>query len=456
MWSTAAHTIQEAVDVSASGDTVWVTNGIYALSAQIAITNGITVASVNDSTATVVDGQDSVRCFLLQHEEAEVRGFTIRNGLADDGSGSRGGGVRILGGGTLRNCVVVSNTASYRGGGINLNGGHVSGCLVAYNTALTIASAVGIDDAGVVEECEIRHNQGIGVRMDEGGTLRDSTVRHNTGTGVLLDDGGLVENCLVMENGSTGISIGSYATARNCTVIRNGVFEVNCGVGLTRDSSSVYNTLSWFHGEDEDISVAQDEHPTIVNCWTEEDGPPAGFVASNDFHLTLGSLGIDAGTDLPEVATDLDGLPRPLDGDNDGIARWDIGAYEFVHPDADTDGDGLADTNELAVTGTSPTLADTDGDNATDGNELVADTDPLDADSVLTFLDLRPEAGGIRLDWKGGREAWQFLEIRESLATTGETWTAIYGIPPPTPLTNAVIDFGATNRTLFYRIRAEQ
>jgi len=29
-------------------------------------------------------------------------------------------------------------------------------------------------------------------------------------------------------------------------------------------------------------------------------------------------------------------------------------------------------------------------------------------------------------------------------------------VPPPTPLINAIVDLGATNQTLFYRIRAEQ
>ncbi len=79
--------------------------------------------------------------------------------------------------------------------------------------------------------------------------------------------------------------------------------------------------------------------------------------------------------------------------------------------------------------------------------------DPHDADSVLAFIRVDRQFGGIRLDWKGGREAWQILEYRENLAYTTELWTAIFALPPPTALTNAVIDMGATNRNLFYRIR---
>jgi hypothetical protein len=87
--------------------------------------------------------------------------------------------------------------------------------------------------------------------------------------------------------------------------------------------------------------------------------------------------------------------------------------------------------------------------------EYVADTDPTNPVSVLSFLRIGPQAGGTRLDWKGGTGAWQFLEYRESLLGT-DCWVGLFALPPPTPLTNAIIDLGATNRALFYRIRAER
>ena len=67
-----------------------------------------------------------------------------------------------------------------------------------------------------------------------------------------------------------------------------------------------------------------------------------------DYHLLPGSPCIDAGTnnvdnpDTPEVETlpaiDIAGLPRIIDGNLDGVATVDIGAYEYLPGDVNYDG----------------------------------------------------------------------------------------------------------------------
>jgi hypothetical protein len=71
--------------------------------------------------------------------------------------------------------------------------------------------------------------------------------------------------------------------------------------------------------------------------------------AGGDYHLEPASPCIDSGdeslSDLP--TTDIDGNTRPKDGDFDGIARVDMGAYEFSQCAGDREGDGDVDGSDL-------------------------------------------------------------------------------------------------------------
>lgn len=51
-----------------------------------------------------------------------------------------------------------------------------------------------------------------------------------------------------------------------------------------------------------------------------------------------------------------------------------------LHPNADTDDDGMTDWEEIFLSGTDPSRADTDGDGITDSVELTTGTDPFNAD----------------------------------------------------------------------------
>lgn len=62
-----------------------------------------------------------------------------------------------------------------------------------------------------------------------------------------------------------------------------------------------------------------------------------GFEGPGDFRLAAGSPSIDAGDPGAGLTSDILGVTRPLDGDGDGNAVRDQGAYEFVPPDDPSD-----------------------------------------------------------------------------------------------------------------------
>jgi len=98
-----------------------------------------------------------------------------------------------------------------------------------------------------------------------------------------------------------------------------------------------------------------------------------------------------------------------------------------------------------------------EGDGMPAWQEYVADTDPTDKNSVLAVLGVTIEDGSVRLDWKGGQWATQYVERCFDLGYTSSVWRSVHtNADLPTPITNFLIDAGATNSVLFYRIKAER
>jgi hypothetical protein len=158
---------------------------------------------------------------------------------------------------------------------------------------------------------------------------------------------------------------------------------------------------------------------------------------------------------------DLDGVGRPLDGDYTGAALWDIGAYEYVHVSADSDGDGMPDfweagsgLNPASSQGEDGAGADPDDDGAGNLAEFAADTDPRDGESVLELTGIWFLGEALRVAWKGGEMSTQFLEMSTGPSLGGPGWSPILTNDPPTPVINDSGGLQVTNRGAFFRIRA--
>ena len=103
--------------------------------------------------------------------------------------------------------------------------------------------------------------------------------------------------------------------------------------------------------------------------------------------------------------------------DDVSVSTWGL--------DADTDGDGLNDLDEVKFYGTDPLRPDTDGDGITDGQEVLAGTDPADAASCFALKIDRNEPGRprLRVPSVAGR---QYL-LQRCAALNQSAWEAVPG-----------------------------
>ena len=285
-WESAKRTVQAAVNTATAGDRIWVAEGMYHES--IRLKNGIRLYggfsgkessfSERDFAAheTVLDGGSSSTIALPQFTYAgtSVDGFTIKG------------------------CGMWGNYATAR---IRNNKFNTSGL-----------KNVGVQLSSPPEPFVIENNQ----------------IISNAGRGIWLwraPMGGLVTNNTIIGSSIAILTFNTVASITNNVIAFNmyGIAEGGDGY-LTLDHNCVFGNTLYDYS---DYGYGEFPHPTDINV-----DPLFRDMANGDYRLRWDSPCIDAGTNEGAPTTDLAGSIRPMDGNHDGLAVADIGAYESPMP----------------------------------------------------------------------------------------------------------------------------
>ena len=299
-WDNAATTIQDAVDAATNGDVILVTNGLYqtgwrsldgSATNRVAVTNSLTLRSVNGPAVTVIDGGGAMRCVSLA-DGATLEGFTLQNGMvAANGGGVAGDTTNAL----VINCIITQNNAQYGGGIFQCT---ASRCIISTNSAYYNGyyGTGGGANGSILNDCRLDGNFGY----EYGGAAVNSTLN----------------NCTVTGNNSR-----IYGNTFDSCIVNNCIVYFNYGVYV------YYNGIQLIPVEYTDNGGGNCNYCCITpdpgGTGNITDDPLFVDAANGDFHLQTNSPCINAGNnDLTPTATDLDGVIRIQGG------AVDIGAYE--------------------------------------------------------------------------------------------------------------------------------
>ncbi len=329
-WATAATNIQDAIDASTAGDTVLVTNGIYAsggkavvsdLTNRVVLDKPITVQSVNGFSATTILGSvtalgpQAIRCAWLTNG-ASLVGFTLRGGATRNSGdsvtlGSGGGAWCASSNALVANCVIRSNLAFNMGAGVYQ--GTVQSCLLIANNS---SIAGGGAHSAVLQNCTV--------------------ISNSTGT-----VNGRLTNCIVYFNTSTAASGGIYSYCC-CNSALSGVGNITSDPQLLPDGlhlspSSPCRFVGINISGASDIFARAWSNPPSMGC-TEWD--PAPILASPPrFQLTGNPPGfivrLAASSPTPVAcAWTHNGTPVQNDGHFSAAGTTNLAATGFLFSDA--------------------------------------------------------------------------------------------------------------------------
>ena len=258
-------------------------------------------------------------------------------GYEDPGAGGSGGAVYVLDGTlSMDRCLVYDNSGGQGGWCYYVSGGYGGGLYLRSSDVRLVNTTISYNGAGTGSE----NGRGGGV-YQKGGKLEmvHCTVYHNNsgvpGHYAYGDGGGGVygDNVFVKNSIIAGNRVGLHAQGNDFygTMHSQGYNVLGDPDGCDMHGDSTGNII----GEDPLLKELKDNGGDLMT-----------------HGLAPGSPAIDAADPHDTLPRDQRGADRPKDGDNDGSARSDMGAYEHAYPSATitSPGGGLAVWGMVNVT----------------------------------------------------------------------------------------------------------
>ena len=327
---------------------VVIADGDYPVADEVSVRNGLVVRSLNGPSATTVRQlTESHRVFGVSN--GTVAGLRIvgasfaNNNIVTSLKNHYGYAVALdAGTSTLTNCVVT---------GVTMNGtsGDRFGTVSATGGAKIYRTTVCGNGPGF--------SRGAGVYL-ESSSLYDSVVTNNTGVSggaVYVNASCNMHGCLIADNAVTaGTCAGfqcsvwsgtylNYNTIANNRAVTTGT-EYGCGVYASNGTwARMYNCIIWgntVNGNEFDVTphasmwfrgcCSPYEFKGENDEGNQTYDPLFADAASGDYRLSRSSPCIDtANSSYATHARDLNGRVRPIDGTGSGVAKYDVGCYEF-------------------------------------------------------------------------------------------------------------------------------
>jgi len=278
-------TISNAINKCSNGDTIWVSNGVYTLTAQVTNLNSrakIRAWSTNPAD-TVLRGRytnfppENCRGVWMSGAGSSLQGFTVTNFYFTNENYAAG--VYCVGG-LISNCVITGNLMGWTaggadgvaayirayGGGVYLAGGVIENCSIIGNWIYPAnydsgGGGIYMTGSGQIRNCRIVGNRVNGSQRGaavnayyQNFVIQDSVIASNTGGsqgGSIAISGGIISNCQVFANsgcsdggiyftGSGGYAYANYARLERCVISNNaGYYVGGCNIG----GSTITNTL---------------------------------------------------------------------------------------------------------------------------------------------------------------------------------------------------------------------